>query len=81
MKLSEVRPFVDKLVADLYVGRLEDCGLCPDEYSAETRRALAEAFMAGVRSQGLRYQKDSALWAACGCEPTEAPTQAKEGKT
>lgn len=78
MKLSEVRPFVDKLVTDLYVDKLADCNLCPDAYSAETRRALAEAFMAGVRSQGLRYQKDSALWAACGCEPTSSPT--KESK-
>lgn len=72
MKLSEVRPLVKRLADDLL----------PDDSEAypDVRRALAEAFMAGVRSQGLRYQKDSALWAACGCEPTDAPTRAKENK-
>jgi hypothetical protein len=71
MKLSEVRPFMDKLVSDMT--ECDDPG-----QDAFNRRALAEAFMAGVRSQGLRYQKDSTLWAACGCEPTDSPT--KEGK-
>lgn len=70
MKLSEVRPFVDQLASDVAAAYGRDADA--------TRRALAEAFMAGVRSQGLRYQKDSALWAACGCEPTDTP--AKEGK-
>jgi hypothetical protein len=67
VKLSEVRPFVDKLCDDLQPASL-------DVYddTADIRRALAEAFMAGVRSQGLRYTSDVKLWAACGCEPTEA---------
>lgn len=72
MKLSEVRPFVDALGEDMR--QAYEWPTVPKRL----RRALAESFMAGVRSQGLRYQKDSALWAACGCEPTTSPT--KEGK-
>ena len=66
MKLSEVRRFVDTLTADLCHGVDPD----DDHTHDTTRRALAEAFMAGVRSQGLRYTSDVKLWAACGCEPT-----------
>ena len=67
MKLSEVRPFIARLLYDT-LGRTQ---CVADANDAEViNQALAEAFMAGVRSQGLRYQKDSALWAACGCEPT-----------
>jgi hypothetical protein len=73
MKLSEVRPFVDRQCEDLC--SQADAGRHAN--SGTIRRALAEAFMAGVRSQGLRYTSDVNLWAACGCEPTEAPS--KEG--
>jgi hypothetical protein len=64
MKLSEVRPFVNTLTEDLR------CAGADGVTAGELRRALAEAFMAGVRSQGLRYTSDVKLWAACGCEPT-----------
>jgi hypothetical protein len=69
MKLSEVRPFVDRVCADLAPvrGELHDWHKSPDD----VRRALAEAFIAGVRSQGLRYVKDTKLWAECGCVPAE----------
>jgi hypothetical protein len=64
VKLSEVRPFLDRAVSD--VGYID-----PAQLREHVRRALAEAFMAGVRSQGLRYIKDTKLWEACGCVPAE----------
>ncbi len=69
MKLTEVRKFVDAICADPPGSEHEMC-------MVEFREALAKAFVAGVRSTGLRFQKDAALLAACGCEP-EAKQESK----
>ena len=61
MKLSEVRPFVDKVVDDLAQGDELHDGERWVPSKAFMRQALAEAFMAGVRSQGLRYWHTTSL--------------------
>lgn len=67
MKLTEVKHALDAITDHV----CRTLVLTAPGDAEHVRDALAEAFIAGVRSSGLKFRTDVQLWAACGCEASK----------